>query len=400
MIGEFSRQTRGDRVAYLCPNRQLAHQVGKLAHEYSINARVLVGQQASYDSNDFNDFQGSFAIAVTTYSAVFNTNPKIDSANLLILDDAHASEDFIAALWNVEVDRENHHDIYFALLDFFNDAIPSPQLWSLKSQSATYARSAIGKIPSLVTQSRQQELRTFLDTALADNQTSSTYGLRYPWQLIRDHLDACHIYVTWSSISIRPSIPPTFSHAPFADARQRIYMSATLGQGGELERITGVRNIERLPVPEGWEREGTGRRFIFFPDRSLPQEAATTAALTLTEDATRSLILTPNRYIAQWVVDQLSALNPKPTILTASDVEHSLEPFLNEDYAALVLHNRYDGLDLPGDACHFEWVFGLPGTTNPQEAFLLNRLGINSLFRNRIRTRLTQALGRVHAQCH
>ena len=75
LIGDFVRQTRQERVAYLCPNRQLAHQVGRLADDYSIDARVLVGSQATYDPNDFSAFEDSSAVAVTTYSAVFNTNP-------------------------------------------------------------------------------------------------------------------------------------------------------------------------------------------------------------------------------------------------------------------------------------------------------------------------------------
>ena len=388
LIGDFVRQTREERVAYLCPNRQLAHQVGTLAHEYSINARVLVGQQANYDPGDFNAFEDSSAIAVTTYSAIFNTNPRINSANLLILDDAHASEDFIASLWNVDVKRDEHGEIYFALLDFFKDVIPSHHLWNLKNGSTPYSRSECGKIPSPVAQNRQAEFREFLDSALEDS------DLRYSWTMIRGHLDACHIFLTWSSISIRPIAPPTFDHVPFANARQRLYMSATLGAGGELERITGVRRINRLSVPEGWDREGTGRRFIMFPDQSLPPETAMSVAVTMVGDPQRSLILAPNRHTAQSVTERLNALSPSPAIFSASEVEHSLQPYLDEDHAALVLNNRYDGLDLPGDACHLEWICGLPGATNAQEAFLLNRLGIHSLLRDRIRTRLTQALGR------
>ena len=388
LIGEFVRQTKEERIAYLCPNRQLAYQVGKMAHEYSIDARVLVGPQTSYDPDDFNAFADSSAIAVTTYSAIFNTNPRIDSANLLILDDAHASEDFISSLWTVEISRYDHPDLYFALLDFFKDAIPDFQMWNLKDESTPNARTECGKIPSPVAQNRETELRDFLDSTLVNSDQ------RYSWTMIRGHLSACHIFVTWPSILIRPITPPTFSHAPFADSRQRIYMSATLGEGGELERITGVRKIERLPVPEGWDREGTGRRFILFPDRSLPDETATMAAVTLAGDPTRSLILTPNRNAAQSVAYRLSQFSPSPAIFSAREIEDSLEPFLAHDHAALILHNRYDGLDLPGDACHLEWICGLPGATNAQEAFLLNRLGVQSLLQDRIRTRLTQALGR------
>ena len=388
LIGDFVRQTREERVAYLCPNRQLAHQVGTLASEYSIDARVLVGPQSSYDVNDFNAFEDSSAVAVTTYSAIFNTNPKINSANLLILDDAHASEDFIASLWNVDVNRDHERDLYFSLLDFFQSAIPGSQLWNLKDDTTPDARAECSKIPSPIVQNRVVELRDFLDSVLSDS------DLRHSWRMIRDHLDACHIFVTWPSISIRPITPPTISHAPFSSARQKIYMSATLGEGGELERITGVRKIKRLPAPDGWDREGTGRRFILFPERSLPPETATVAAVRLVGEPTRSLILAPNRFTVQSVTKELNALSPSPAIFSASDIENSLQPFLDEEHAALILQNRYDGLDLPGAACHLEWICGLPGATNAQEAFLLNRLRLHSLLRDRIRTRLTQALGR------
>ncbi len=388
LIGDFVRQTREERVAYMCPNRQLAHQVGALAEEYSIDARVLVGRQNQYDPEDFNAYTSSSAIAITTYSAIFNTNPRIDSANLLILDDAHASEDFIASLWNVEIDRNDQRDIYSALLEFFKDGIPGSQYWNLKSESTFSAQTECIKIPSPLVGELREGLREFLESALTDT------NLIYPWLMVKDHLDACHIFVTWPTISIRPITPPTNFHPPFSNSRQRIYMSATLGEGGELERITGVRRIERLPVPEGWDREGTGRRFIIFPDQSLPPQTATMVPLVLAGDPTRSLILTPNRRSAESVIKELNDLSPNPTIFSASDVESTLEPFLGEDHAALVLNNRYDGLDLPGDACRLEWICGLPGATNPQETFLLNRLGVQSLLRDRIRTRLTQALGR------
>ena len=389
LIGEFVRQTKGYRVAYLCPNRQLAYQVGTLAADYSIDVRVLVGPQVSYPPDDFNAFVSSSALAVTTYSSVFNTNPKINSANLLILDDAHASEDFIASLWNVEIERGEQGDIYFGLLDLFRDVIQGSQFWNLTSEMAPQeALLECTKIPTPIVQNRWESVREFLDSALAKS------NLLHPWGMVRDHLDACHLYITWSSISIRPITPPTYSHSPFASSNQRIYMSATLGEGGELERITGVRKIERLPAPEGWDREGTGRRFILFPDQAMPSATATNAALTLAGESTRSLILTPNRWTTDQIKDKLKNFSPRPDVVLAQDIENSLDPFLTKSHAALVLHNRYDGLDLPGDACHLEWICGLPRATNAQESFLLNRVNIEALLEDRIRTRLTQALGR------
>ena len=63
-------------------------------------------------------------------------------------------------------------------------------------------------------------------------------NLRYTWRLLRDNLHGCHVYLTPHEIYVRPLIPPTWSQSPFAAARQRIYMSATLDDGGDLERLT------------------------------------------------------------------------------------------------------------------------------------------------------------------
>lgn len=63
------------------------------------------------------------------------------------------------------------------------------------------------------------------------------------------------MFFSWSEILIRPWIPPTLTHAPFANANQRLYMSATIGAGGDLERIMGVRRIHRIPIPAGWDKQ-------------------------------------------------------------------------------------------------------------------------------------------------
>jgi hypothetical protein len=387
LISEFRRLSSNERVAYLCPTRQLAHQVGKLAEEYSIAAKVLVGPQASYDNADYNAYASALAIAVTTYSAVFNVSPRINDANVLILDDAHASENFIASLWSVDIDRLEDEDAYLSILELFQDALPSWLLANLRGGHDPRERSTSDKVPSPAFNDRIEHLRVFLDHAQQGD-------FRYPWRMIRANLHACHMYLSWPVISIRPVIPPTLTHAPFASATQRIYMSATLGEGGELERITGVKNISRLPTPEGWERQGSGRRFILFPDLSLPRDTADHTVAAVVSEEPRTLVLTPDRTTASRVIglleDRCSGLN----IFEARDVETSLDDFVRSEHAALVLHGRYDGLDLPGDSCHLEVIYGLPGATNAQERFLLNRLGAQDLLRDRIRTRLTQALGR------
>lgn len=82
-------------------------------------------------------------------------------------------------------------------------------------------------------------------------------------------------------------------------------------------------------------------------------------------------------------------------MLDAEDIESDMSKFTDaKGSVALVLANRFDGIDLPGDTCRRLVVVGVPGALNLQETFLRERLGAHAVLRNRVRVRFTQALGR------
>ena len=121
----------------------------------------------------------------------------------------------------------------------------------------------IEKIPTSDFVSLIPQLNSFIDENIKGTQ------LQYPWSLLHGHLEACHAYVNYDQILIRPYIPPSLTHEPFANATQRVFMSATLGLGGDLERTTGIDSFHRLPIPAGWDKQGIGRRYFIFPEMSL-----------------------------------------------------------------------------------------------------------------------------------
>ena len=214
--------------------------------------------------------------------------------------------------------------------------------------------------------------------------------------MIRDQLHACHLYYTCNSILIRPIIAPTKSYSSFESAKQRIYMSATLGEGGDLERIFGRKRIKRIPAPTGWDKQGIGRRFFVFPMRTLKEDSALSKSISWIPKFSRTLVLTPSNADAEKVLAAIRN-NPNTTpyaIFRARDIESSQKAFIQSDSAIAVLANRYDGIDLIGEECRYLIVYGLPESTNLQERFIISRLGASALFRVRIRTRVTQALGR------
>jgi replicative superfamily II helicase len=109
LIGEFRRRAFDERILYLCPTKQLAYQVQNHASKYGVKSHVFVGSQSKYPISDYNEYLSGKAIAISTYSGLFNTNPKLNDSNVIILDDAHAGENYIASLWSVEINRFDHN---------------------------------------------------------------------------------------------------------------------------------------------------------------------------------------------------------------------------------------------------------------------------------------------------
>lgn len=248
LIAEWRRRAFSERVAYLCPTRQLARQVAEQATRYGIEVVVLVGSAQTWGEADRMRFVRGERVAITTYSAVFNSNPQIADAQTLVLDDAHAAEGFVAGAWTVQIDRDGgpaYEEVLSALANDLDDALlgrlrgPRPELGEAGD---------VQLVPVRAVHDRAAELHTVLATRMSGSAAFS-------FSMIRQQLGRCLIYLSWSSILIRPLIPPTFMHPAFDHANQRIYMSATMGEGGELERAFGRTFVMRLFQAAGRAKE-------------------------------------------------------------------------------------------------------------------------------------------------
>ncbi len=391
MIGEWRRRKFGERVVYLCPTRQLVNQVVEQANDqYGLTVHGFTGSKNEYNPSAKAEYQNADRLAVTTYNSLFNTNPFFDSAQTIIVDDAHAAENYIATLWTLRIERNRpeHASLHAAVagaLRPFLDPMNYTRLignWESISDLAW-----ADKLPTPELANIRNELIGIIDTNV------SNLDLRHSWSMIRDHLYACQLYMTSQDILLRPLIPPTWTHRPFANATQRIFMSATLGAGGDLERLTGRRKIFRLPVPEGWDRQGIGRRYFIFPGMALNDSEAVTLRRELMKRSGRSLVLVPNDRSRQEIVSDVTG-NLGFNVFEADDIEVSKKPFVTSPKAVAIVANRYDGIDFPGNDCRLLFIDGLPRATNAQERFLMSRMGSTVLFNERVQTRVLQAIGR------
>jgi hypothetical protein len=392
LIGEWLRRKNQERVVFLCPTRQLVNQVVQQAEQqYGLSVHGFIGSKHAFDATAKADYQAARRIAVTTYSALFNTAPFFDEPGLIICDDAHASENYIASMWSLRVQRTDHeHAPLHSALSALIQPLLDPTDFGRLTGDIEESLSDVAWVDKLPTPAFAPIANEF--AAIVDAHVGSTDELRYTWRLLRDNLHACHVYLTPQEILVRPLIPPTWTHEPFTRARQRIYMSATLGEGGDLERLTGRPSITRLAAPPGWDRQGIGRRFFIFPEMTLSADETVQLRKTLMQRVPRSVVLVPNDRMKHEAGQEAQAIGA--AVFDASAIEDSKAAFLGAPRAAAVFANRYDGIDFPGEECRLLFLDGLPKTTNAQERFFVAKMGANALLQGRIQTRVVQAVGR------
>ncbi|MDR3383927.1 DEAD/DEAH box helicase [Cupriavidus basilensis] len=389
LLAEWRRRKNRERIVYLCPTRQLVNQVAEEAStKYGITVEPFTGKIKNYTPGAKASYEAGDRIAVTTYSSLFNTNPFFDNPEIIVVDDAHAAENYIASQWTLRISRFDDGTLFKAVAAVLKGVLTDSNHARLTGRMRSVDDVTwVDKVPTGSLAEIADELRIAIDEHVGEAEQ------RFAWRMIADHLRACQLYVSFSEVLIRPLIPPTWSHAPFANATQRIFMSATLGGGGDLERLTGRPSILRLPIPEGWDRQGIGRRFFIFPEKSLKENESRVLRRSLMAAAGRSLVLTPNSELAAEITKDIESSLLYP-VFSADALEAGKASFTSANPAVAVVANRYDGIDFPDDDCRLLFVEGLPRATNLQERFLMNRMGANLLFNERVQTRVLQAIGR------
>ena len=389
IIGEWRRRKFQERIIYICPTNQLVNQVTTQANTlYGLNVTSFTGSSQYYASNDKINYQSGETMAISSYSALFNVNPFFSDPQIIIVDDAHSSENYISKFWSLSIKKSEYKVLFTVISSLLKGIISNSDFQKLTGLvDSILDISWVGKLATPNYFNIHPDMVSILD------EHCNGTDLFYPWKLIRDHLDATNLFYSMNEILIRPLIPPTETHFPFANAKQRIYMSATLGEGGDLERLTGRKNIKRLEIPPGWDKQGIGRRLFFFPSRSLDKDSVNKLSLELFKINERSLILVPDDNSASKMTEIIKQDLGFQTF-SAREIEESKENFISNKHAIAIMSNRYDGIDFPEEECRMLYVEGLPRATNLQEKFFIQKMGATILLNDRILTRIVQAFGR------
>ncbi|TDL46491.1 helicase C-terminal domain-containing protein [Kocuria rosea] len=397
LIAQSSLNEGVGPAVYLVPDTYLVDQV--VAEADSLGITVTTDAKAT-------TFLASKAILVTTIHKLINGRTvfgligghrQVTSVGTVIIDDAHACVAVVRAQYTIDIPVE--HEAYTALLALFGA--------DLKQQDAKgYADLCEGtagkpiKVPFWAWEHQQERI---LETLRKHAESSSTASLYFPWPLLAPHLHLASATFTNRTLEIRTPCPAIGLIPAVAQAKRRVYLSATLADDGIL--VTDLNaDPTSVSAPISPDRAADlGDRLILAPLMLNPGMVSDTIReltrqLTdgdrngdgaLDSDPINAVVLVPSHQAAD-------AWKPYANhTLTVTDMKPVIDRLVAGEHVGLVvLINKYDGVDLPGDACRLLVLDGVPMPLTPAERREAAALAGSRTYRVRTVQRIEQGIGR------
>ncbi len=363
---------------YICPDNQLTSQV--------IDEAKSLGIEVTEDPRDATYTSGQ-RICVVNVHKLFNGKSVfgIGTVNLgigtVIVDDAHACIATISDQFRIRL--PNTHDAYKAILKAVASDLKRQSPSRYIDLEASDPREAM-EVPFWAWKDNQD---TILAALHASKQSDE---LKFTYPLLREVLPHCRCIIGGQSLEIEPTCPPTDLLRSFSKAKRRIYMTATLADDSVL-----VTHFGALPdklndpiVPDS--SQSMGERMILMPQELNPDielSEIRELLIKLAEDENVVVIVPSWQAASSWEEDA-------DQILMGEDVASGVEKLRNGHVGLTVLVNRYDGIDLPGDACRVLAIFDLPEVSSYREAVDMSILADSTAGLRRQMQRVEQGMGR------
>ena len=390
LIAQSLMNETGDPVLYLAPTNQLVKQVLAQSQEYGIPTGPYV--KGSPLPASFRDGE---SVLVGAYETLFNGRSKfgvrgsaqeVVKVGAIILDDAHVALSSVREAFTLSVSAKTHEEVYKELADRFRPSFSEAGRWGAFSDIIAGKEYGVIEVPSWAWHRKHEEIQQYLSNKIDDIDP-------FIWPFLRDNLDVCHCLFSKSTATITPIFPPVDALPTFEDCERRIYMSATIADDSEIVRTFGAsRTAVSNPITSE-SLAGVGERMILVP--SFMTIGATPILPMIKKFATKLakwkkgvVILSPSASAAKEWTD--IAEHPKSTSAVA-DCVAAMQ--VGKVYGPIVLANRYDGIDLPSNACRFLVMDDLPQGTTNYDLFRTNVMAgasVNSLLAQRIE----QGIGR------
>lgn len=339
---------------YVAPDKYLVKQVVKEASALGIKVTTDVDSPA-YLRGDAIGVVNAYKLV--NGRSVFSTNRSSPvPIGAVVVDDAHAALATTRKQLSLELQASNA--AFKELLKLFESDLRQASEDAFMDVRDGRRGTPL-RVPFWSWRKHLTEAREILRT-----QSNDGGPLFFSWPTVRDVLSVCRLVFQNDRLNITAPCPPIGHIASFNDAEHRIFLSATLADDSVL--VTDF-NAEPDSVrnPISPETAGDiGERMILAPQEinpSLNVENIRKKIVKLSKTYNTVVLVPSENWAKAWADDAAE-------VALADDVEHVVERLTTEEHVGLVvLINKYDGIDLPQDACRILVIDGLPESFSPEQ---------------------------------
>lgn len=368
---------------YVCPNKYLAKQVCLEAEKFGIN-------YCNIENSDLpNDFLNGNSILITHVQKVFNGKTIFGLDNnaikigTIILDDSHTCIEAINNSFTISIDRKTNENLYEKILNLFkDDLIEQGEGTFIDIENGEY--SEFLPIPYWA----WDDKKSYLLNILAKNKDLD--GIKFVWPLIKDIIDSCRGFIDGTKIEISPYKIPISTFNSFYSAKNRILMSATTQNDAFF--INGLDfEIDAVKNPlEDRDVLWSGEKMIIIPS-------------LIDEECSRTEIIA---FIGKLKVKfGIVAIVPsfeKGKVYESYGAKLIKENFFDEINNLkngeiknpIIIANRYDGIDLPDNACRILVIDSLPYADSLADRYQEVCISNSEIINIKIAQKIEQGLGR------
>lgn len=300
----------------------------------------------------------------------------------MILDDAHACIEYVEDQFTMQI--PNTDPIYSELLVLFKE--------SLKKQCETKLVEIENANPNSRAQvpfwTWQEKISQII--AIFSKYCSQSDSIKFSWPLLKDNLNLCTCVINGNIIEISPHVIPIQTLPSITSAKRKIFMTATLADNSILSTHFDVdkQSIIEAIVPD--TAGDIGDRMILIPEELNPYltELELKVFYKMLSAQYNVVVLVPSIYRAHFWSDVADK------ILTKDNIYEGIEELKNKHVGLVIFTNRYDGIDLPRDACRVLVIDGLPSNRRQIDYINDNILQDNDQIIGKKVQKIEQGMGR------
>jgi len=227
--------------------------------------------------------------------------------------------------------------------------------------------------------------------AILDNHKDED-RFKFPWPNVSRYLEYERLCITGTGSEVSCYTLPIEENKSFAEAKHRLMMSASIKDGGFLIRDFGCDPDALKRVVEPASDRGVGERMVIpvsLVDSSIKKEGIAKLCNTLKKGANIVVLVSAKKQASVWE-------NYGATFVEGDGVDIAVTRLRTSKKGNLfVFAQRFDGIDLPDDACRVLVIDGTPSGDRISDAIDGIRQRNSPGYNIRVVNRFEQALGRA-----